>query len=152
MPNSLLHFLLSVLTLVIGGALEELFPKVAGVGFPVLLAAVQFSAVRRPVLVAALFALAAGAVEDSLSSLPVMTSASYFLSVAFLTHWLEFPRAAILLTYPCYQLWLWMWMPMLRGNVFHRVLVSVPIGLLAVVTVGAVLVWVERRAAIDEAG
>lgn len=152
MSNSLLHLLLSVVTLVIGGALEELFPKVAGVGFPVLLAAVQFAAVRRPVLVAALFALAAGAVEDSLSSLPVMTSASYFLAVSLLTHVLDFPRAAILLTYPCYQLWLWLWMPMLRGNVFHRVLVAAPIGLLAVLAVAAALVWVERRAAVDEAG
>ena len=44
-----------------------------------------------------------------LLSLPVMTSASYFLAVAALIRWSGFPRAAIVLTYPAYQLWLAAW-------------------------------------------
>ena len=152
MKNNILQFLLCILTLVVGAAAEDLFPKIGGIGFPVLLAAVQFSAVRRTTFAMVVFAIAAGAVEDALSSLPVMTSVSYFLAVATLTRWLAFPRAVIILTYPFYQLWLWLWVPWFDCNVFHRILIALPVGLLAVFAVGIVLAWAERSAAIDEAG
>lgn len=152
MRNSPLIFVFSVLTLVIGAALEEIFPKVADVGFPVLLVAVQFMAARRPAFAAAVFAVAAGAMEDAVSSLPVMTSVSYFLAVTALVKWSEFPRGAIVLTYPFYQVWLWLWVSFPGFNVFRRVLVSLPVGIFAAFVTGAVLVWAERRAALDEEG
>lgn len=152
MRNSALHLVFAVLTLVLGAAAEELLPKMLGVGFPVLLAAVQFMAVRRPALAAALFAIAAGAVEDAISSLPVMTGASFFLPLAFLTRWSGLPRGVALLSYPLFQLWLGIWVPGLQGNVFHRILMAVPVAVATAWAVGAVLVWAERGAALDEEG
>lgn len=150
--NSLLQVLFAVLTLVLAAATEDLSPKFASVGFPVLLSAVQFMAVRRRTLAAVAFAIAAGVMEDALSSLPVMTSASYFLGVAAVSRWLEFPRAVTVLTYPFYQAWLWMWVPEIGGNIFRRMLVALPMGLFAAFAVGALLALAERRSAIDEAG
>lgn len=140
------------MTLLLGGAAEELLPKVAGMGLPVLLAAVQILAYRRATAVAMLFALAAGGLEDALSSLPVMLSASYFLLVAAVTRWTELPRAAILLTYPGYQVWLEVWTNGFGGGVFYRILLAIPMGIVTVVAVGALLIWAEGKAAIDEAG
>ena len=142
----------AVLTLVLGAAAEELLPKPLGVGFPVLLAAVQFWAMSGFPLSMALYALAAGAVEDSLSSLPVMTSASYFLAVAAVVRWSELPRGAIVLTYPIYQIWLWIWIPSLQGNAFHRILMALPVGLAAAFAVWAVLAAVKRGGGVDEEG
>lgn len=149
MSNNFLKFVFAALALVLGGALEELCPKFAGVGFPVLLAAVQFMAARRKMLDMAAFAIVAGAMEDALSSLPMMTSVSYFLAVAALTRRLDVPRAAIVLTYPIYQIWLRLWVPALQGNVFSRALVALPVGLVAAFAVGAALAWAERRAALE---
>ena len=142
----------AILTLVLGAAAEELLPKPLGVGFPVLLAAVQFWAMSGFPLSMALYALAAGAVEDSLSSLPVMTSASYFLAVAAVVRWSELPRGAIVLTYPIYQIWLWIWIPSLQGNAFHRILMALPVGLAAAFAVWAVLAAVKRGGGVDEEG
>ena len=142
----------SLLTLVIGGALETVFPKPLGVGIPVLLVAAQFMASRQTTMSMALFAIAAGAVEDALSSLPVMTSASYFLVVAMLTRWSGLPRGTTVLTYPLYQLWLRIWVSGLQGNIFHRILVAVPIGLATAFAVSAALTWLSGKVAIDEEG
>ena len=78
MGNSLLQFVFALGVLCLGGAAEDMLPKVAGVGFPVLLSAVLVMATRRPIVPAVLFAVAAGACEDALSSLPLMTSPSTF--------------------------------------------------------------------------
>lgn len=150
MRNSLLHLVFSIMLLVVGAAVEDLSPKFCGVGLPVLLVAVQVMAARRTALAMALFAVAAGAVEDSISSLPAMTSASYFLVVAVLVRWSGLPRGTIVLTYPFYQLWLKLWVSGLAGNIFHRVLVALPVGLVAAFAVGAVLIGLERGAALDE--
>jgi len=92
--------------LVVGGALEELLPKFWGYGVPLLLAASVLVSVRaRPVAVI-LFAIAAGAFEDSLSGLAPLTSASFFTVVAVLTRWTRIPKAALVLSYPAYLLWL----------------------------------------------
>ena len=152
MKNGNLHFLFAVLALVVGAAAEELLPKPAGVGFPVLLAAVQVMAVRRAPVEMSLFAIAAGAAEDAVSSLPVMTSASFCLSVAVVTRWAGFPRGMIALSYPLYQLWLRLWGVGLADNVFDRLLVSVPIGLVTALAVAAVLSWAERRVSLDAEG
>ena len=70
MKSDFVQFVIALLVLAFGGAVEELAPKVLGVGVPVLLIASVFFATRRTPFVALLFALAAGAVEDSLSGLP----------------------------------------------------------------------------------
>jgi len=132
------------------GTAEELIPKFFGVGFPFLLASVQHAAATRPLPAFVVLAVAAGACEDALSSLPPMTSVSFFLATAALVRWCDLPRTAILLTFPIYQLWLALWIPSLGGGVFARLLLSVPLGLVTALVTTALLTAVERKAAIDE--
>lgn len=150
MKNSLVHFILGLLVVTVLGAAEELAPKVLGVGFPFLLAAVQHAATRRPVPAFVVFALAAGAFEDALSDLPPMTSVSFFLVTAALVRWSNLPRSAILLTFPVYQLWLALWIPALGGSVFSRILLSIPFGLVTALATTLILTLAERKAALDE--
>ena len=152
MANSVIVLVLSVLSLVLGAGAETLLPKVLGVGFPVLLASVQFVAMRRPAATAVLFALAAGAMEDSLSSLPALTSASYFLALAVLVRWSKMPYAAALFAYPVYQMWLFVWTGRSGGGVFGHILLALPLGVVTTLAAEMVLGWAERRAAVDEEG
>ena len=99
-----------------------------------------------------MFAIAAGALEDALSALPPATSVSYFLGLAALVRWAGMPRVATLLTYPAYQVWLFVWTSGLGGEVFGRVLLALPVGLVTAIAVGLVLGWIERKAAMDELG
>ena len=150
--NRRLQIVLSLIVLVFGCALEELLPKFAGVGFPILLVAVQTVASRRPVAMSVLFALAAGAAEEAISGLPAMTAVSFTLAVAMLIRISALPRGAAALTYPLFQLWLYIWVPAMQGNVFSRILLALPIGLLTAFAVQAVLSWLEGKAAVDEQG
>jgi len=136
----------------LGCAAEEMLPKPFGVGFPVLLAAVQFFASRRPLPAALIFAAAAGAVEDALSSLPAMTSVGYFSATALLVRRTGFPRLAIAMTYPAYQLWLRLWVPGIGGGVFHRTLVALPLGVATAVAVAWLLFAAQKKGAIDVQG
>ena len=142
----------SVLVLVLGAGAEVVLPKALGVGFPVLMSAVQFSAARRPAVPAAVFAIAAGAMEDALSVLPPLTSVSYFLGLAAFVRWSGIPRLAMLFAYPAYQVWLSVWTSAPGGEVFGRVLLALPVGLAAAVAAWLVLGWVERKAAMHEQG
>ncbi len=142
---------LALMVLVFGGAAEELLPKVAGVGFPVLMSATVFFAMRRSSLPMVLFAIAAGGMEDALCSLPLMTSVSFFLALAALARWSSFPHGALVMAYPLYQLWLWIWTGGANGGLYGRALVALPFGLATALATWAVLSWAERRAAVDEA-
>ena len=142
----------SLVVLCLGGGAEELLPKMLGVGFPVLLVSVQVMAVRGPLVAAMLFAVCAGGLEDALSSLPPMTSVSFFLLAMAFVRRVDMPCAASLLTYPAYQVWLFAWTGGLGGGVFGRILVSVPVGAATAFAVGWAICLVERRAAIDEQG
>lgn len=152
MVNDVVTFVFAVVALVLGSGAETLLPKFLGVGFPVLLTMVQFMAARRTAAAAVVFALAAGAMEDALSALPAATSASFFLLLAALVRWAGMPRAATLLTYPAYQAWIYVWTDRAGGGVFSRVLLALPVGLATALVVGAVMVWAEREAAVDEKG
>ena len=152
MRNSLLVLAFSLVVLCAGAGAEELLPKILGVGFPVLLASTQVFAVRCPLAAAMLFALAAGGIEDSLSSLPPMTSASFFLlSMAFARR-ADLPHAAAFLTYPAYQVWLSAWTGGVGGGVFGRILVALPVGAVTAFAVGWTIRMAERRAALGEQG
>ena len=141
------------LVLVFGGAAEELLPRFLGVGFPVLLAASQWFAVRRcGAIQPLLFALAAGAMEDALSSLPAMTGSGFFVLWAAAVRWVRLPRGAMLLAYPIFQVWLYLWVAGLQGGIFNRLLLALPLGLATEFAAGAALVWVAGKAAIDEQG
>ena len=140
------------MVLCLGASAEELLPKLLGVGFPVLLASVQVVAVRRPIAAAMLFAIAAGGAEDALSSLPPMTSVSFFLLAMAFARRTGLPCAAALLTYPAYQVWLSAWTGGVGGGVFGRILMALPVGAATAFAAGWVLRTAERRAALGEQG
>ena len=100
MRNSFLALAFSLVVLCLGAGAEELLPKALGVGFPVLLMAAQVVAVRWSLAAAMVFAVAAGGLEDALSSLPPMTSVSFFLLAVALVRRSDLPLAASLRTYP----------------------------------------------------
>jgi len=150
--NNSLRFLLALLVLVIGAALEELLPKFFGVGFPVLLMSVPVFAVRPPWALPVLFALAAGGAEDALSTLPYMTSASFFFLLATVVRWTHLPHLVAPFAYPIYQLWLGIWGIGLTGSIYLRILLAIPIGFFVYLVVWSVITFIERRAGADEAG
>ena len=151
MKSEFIQLVISLAALVVGGAAEEMLPKVAGVGFPFLMAAAVFIAMRLGVPGTVMFAVTAGAVEDSLSGLPLATSSSFFLAVAALARWSEFPHGALVLAYPLYQWWLLVWTGGAYGVLFNRILVALPLGLVSAVAAWSALAWLERRASVDEA-
>jgi len=149
--SEFLQFVFCLIALVLGGAAEELLPKFCGVGFPVLMALTAVVAVRKPAPAMVLFALAAGAFEDALSSLPTMTSPCLFLAVAVLAHKTRFAKTALIAAYPLYQLWLKFIVPGLSGSLGTRFLVAFLIAAVTVFAVELLWAWTERKAALDEA-
>jgi hypothetical protein len=140
------------MTLSLGGALEELLPKFIGVGFPALFAASAYFAAKRPPVEGLLFALIAGAAEDSLSSLPFATSMSFFAAAAVLVQRLRLPPALAPFLYGAYQLWLWVWLgSTMDGSVFSRAVAALPAGAAATFAAFWILSWADRKGAVDEA-
>lgn len=150
MKSEIVQFVFCLLVIVLGGAAEELLPKFLGVGFPVLLSAVVLLTSRRTIPFLVLFAIAAGAFEDALSGLPMATSACFFLMCAAVSRIPVVPREVFVLFYPAYQLWLHVWDSGLRGSIFGRLLLALPIGILTMVAMRLVLTWAERKAAVNE--
>lgn len=150
--SALVQYVFALVTLVAAAACEELFPKVLDVGFPVLLAGAFYFGMRAPRTLFILFALAAGGAEDALSSLPFLTSASFFLTLAALVRLTQLPYVIAPLAFPAYQLWLCIWTTDLSGSVFSRVFLSIPLGALTIAAVAYLLSAIERKAAIDEEG
>ena len=150
MIGSLVQIVLAILVLVSGAALEEMLPRVFGVGVPVLLSSVLFLSVRQAGSSALTFAVVAGAVEDALSALPPMTSVSYFLAAALLLRRFGSAWFAPAAAYAGYQVWLSVWVAHIGGDVFKRVLLACPVALLAALAVNAALSWLSRKAAADE--
>lgn len=151
MKNNLTLILLSWIAIVFGCAAEELLPKVAGVGFPVLMSAVVAAAPRREWFSLVVFAVAAGGAEDAVSSLPVMTSPVFFLAVAALVRRWELPAGAGGAFYPLYQVWLALWPSGVEGPLFVKILTALPLGAVTLWATGSVGRWLERKAAADEA-
>ena len=150
MIGRVVQFVLAVLILVSGAALEEMLPRIFGTGVPVLLAAALFLSVRRAGPFALAFAVVAGAVEDALSALPPMTSVSYFLAAAFLLRRLGSAWFVPAVAYAGSQVWLSVWVVRIGGDVFNRVLLACPVGLATAFAVHVALAWLYRKAAVDE--
>ena len=148
--SEIVQIVLSLLVIVLGGAAEELLPKFLGVGFPILLSAAILFTSRRTIPFHLHFSIAAGAVEDALSGLPMATSASFFLACAAVSRLPVVPREVLVLAYPFYQLWLNIWEPGLDGGIFGRLLLALPIGILTMIAMRLLLVWAERKAAVNE--
>ena len=154
MKSDFVQIAFAGIALVVGGALEELLPKVYGVGAPVLLMAALFVAYRRPRLVAVLFALAAGAMEDALAARAPGLGSNLLLF--FVLAWAvnrsrTVPVLWAALVYPCCQLLFFVdrFFDGRGGEVCLRFLVAIPLGAVTAAATGAALVWLERRAALD---
>lgn len=149
MKSDFVLMALGFFTLAIGGAAEEMLPKILGVGFPVLLTAALFHAPRRSVAAMAFFVVAAGAVEDAISGLPLFTSIAFFALAASAVRWLGQAPATAALAFPVYQIWLWMWCSKLEGGLFTRLLVALPVGAFAQFVLWPFFAWLEERGALD---
>lgn len=152
MNKDLPHLAIGLLALVFGGAAEELLPKIAGVGFPFLLMASIYMAANRAPWPMFLFAAAAGALEDGLSSLPFAASIAFFSLVAAFLYWTDLVRCTFAFAFPAYQLWLRMWTGGLDGGVFARLLLSIPVGAATAAATWQILQWLDRKGAVDEHG
>ncbi len=151
MKNNVTLIVLAAFAIVFGCAAEEMLPKAAGMGFPVLLSVVLATAPRRDWFSLAVFAVAAGGAEDAISSLPMMTSPVCFLAVAaFVRRW-ELPPAVTSAAFPFYQLWLALWPSGVEGSLFVRMSISLCTGAATLWVVSHACLWIERKAAVDEA-
>lgn len=150
MPNKRIQLVIALTTVVAATALEELTPPFFGVGMPFLLVCAMTVACRRIAVASVFFAVAAGACEDAVSSLPPLTSVGFFLAAALTVRKLPMPGAAAFFAYPLYQLWLAVWIPDLNGGVFVRTLSAVPVGALTAALTVPVLAWLDRKAGVDE--
>ena len=150
MISSAVQFALYALVLVSGAAFEEMIPRVFGVGVPVLLMSALFLSVHQAGPSVLAFAVVAGAVEDVLSALPPMTSASYFLATALLLRRLGSAWFVPVAVFAGYQIWLSVWVVSIGGDVFKRVLLACPVGLATAFAVEVALGWLCRKAAADE--
>ncbi len=147
MKGNVVQFVFIALSLVVGAALEDMLPSVATVGVPVLLGISLFCAMttRSPVWILA--ALAAGAMEESIASLPAATAMVFFLASALAVRLFREPVAWAVVTYPAYQVWLGI---ILGGSgSFGRVLVSVPMGTVVLLLSYAVMSRIWRKAGAD---
>ena len=63
--NEVIQLVIALMALCIGGAAEELLPKIAGVGFPFLMASSVFMAMSLHTSATVMFAVAAGAIEEA---------------------------------------------------------------------------------------
>lgn len=147
-----LQILLFLQVFLLGGSLEEMLPKYFGIGLPLLFASLFHFSSRSSSFLLVAFALAAGAMEDALSALPLMTSGSFFVLSALFFHFVRLPWFVAGCSYSCYQLWLGLWLPDLGGEIFLRLFVALPIGMLTFFALTLLLGSLERRFGINDIG
>lgn len=147
--NSIAKFALAAIAIITASVLEEMMPKIFGVGAPFLLMAALYAAERGRAVDSLLFAIACGAAEDAISNLPVMTSVSYFAFAVILARRAKMPLMVAALAFPAYQIWLWMWLTGLGNTIFNRVLIAIPAGIATGVVTVLAGVWLERKAALE---
>lgn len=151
MKRDIVHLVYSLVVLVVSCTVEECIPGIFGVGVPVLLAAAIYCAINRKPVEGVLFALAAGAAEDSLASLPLAASVSFFVIVSAIIRGFKLPSPVAFVVYPLYQFWVWIWLgSAIEGNILLRILAAFPVGAITVCLVWAFLRWFDGKAALNE--
>lgn len=150
MKSEVVQLAIALGALVFGGAAEEMLPKLPGVGFPVLLMASIYMAKKRGTWQMFMFAAAAGAMEDALSSLPWATSMSFFCIAAAFVRTTGLEWSAYVCAYPVYQLWIRMWCATLEGGIYSRFLLAIPMGLATAAAVFWALDRLDRKGAVCE--
>lgn len=149
MKRAVAAFAVAMFALVVCGAAEGCAPKPWGTGLPFLLAASLRFAARRPAAEGFTFAAAAGAFEDSLSSLPFAVSVSFFAASAALARRFGHGPLQAALLWCAFQAWLWIWTGSASGGVFARVPAALPAGFLAALLVEPALAALDRKAALE---
>ena len=146
MKGSVVQFAFIVLALAVGGALEDMLPAFGSVGTPVLLgAALFFALTRTPVWMIA--AVAAGALEEAVASLPPATAIVFFAAVAAAVRFFREPLVWIVAAYPAYQAWLGLVAD--GSGAISRVLLAFPVGVVSLAAVTALLSLAWRKAGAD---
>jgi len=147
--DNVVKLVFTVLALVAGSALEELLPHPGGVGVPLLMGYALFAAEKWHVFAMITVAVAAGGCEDALSSLPYLSSMTFFLLSGAAVRWSRSPVACAVTAYPAYQLWL-----ALLGNgglaaALPRFVWALPIGAATIPLVKKLCVKAAERAGIE---
>lgn len=150
MKDEVVQFVFILVAIVIAAAAEELLPSFFGIGFPVLLSVVMLIASRVNVLPGVMSAVAAGAFEDALSSLPPMSSICFFTIAALVSRKAYFPRPFLLAVFPAYAVWTSMCKAGPIGDALVSLMLSLPLGAVAFVIVLLVLTWAGGKAGFDE--
>jgi len=127
------------------GALEEAMPRIYSVGFPFLMMAALILGCVRTLTGAVLLSVLAGTMEDALSVLPLTTTTSFLLLVVLCARAWPTPCLVPILAYPAYQLWLVVWTDLPAGELWSRLLVSVPVAAVTVLIMRPILLTCERR-------
>ena len=144
MKSSVVQFAFIVLSLAVGAALEDLLPPVFGLGVPVLLGAAVFFAVETRAPVWLIAAVAAGALEESVAALPPATAIVFFAALATAVRFFRGTLAWTFAAYPAYQIWI----GLVAGGsgAVSRIVLSLPVGALALAAVVSVLSVSWRKA------
>ena len=147
MKGSVVQFAFIVLALAVGGALEDMLPAFGSVGTPVLLGAALFFALKTRTPVWMIAAVAAGALEEAVASLPPATAIVFFAAVAAAVRFFREPLVWIVAAYPAYQVWLGL---VAEGSgAISRVLLAFPVGVVSLAAVTALLSLAWRKAGAD---
>lgn len=144
MKSDIVQFAFIILSLVVCAALEDMLPAIGPVGVPMLLSLTLFLATvtRSPEWI--LSAIAAGALEESIASLPAATAIVFFAAAALAVRFFREPVLWSVILYPAYQIWLGI---IIGGSgAFGRVIVSIPVGAVVMLLLYAALVRIWRKA------
>ena len=147
MKGNLVQFAFIVVAIVLGGALEDMLPSIGSLGVPMLLALAVFFAVetRTPIWIMA--AVAAGAFEEAICSLPPGSAIVFFAAIAVAIRFFREPVVWIAIAYPSYQVWLALVADGMGAP--GRILLSVPVGAAFLAVALVVLPWLWRKAGVD---
>lgn len=147
MKNDIVRFVFILGVLVCAGTAEVMLPDIGGVGFPLLLTVALLAAEVWSSRFWVLTALAAGALEDALCSLPFAASISFFLTAAFAARLSSAPGAVTVLAYPLFQLWAGILSP--GGNSFARFALAFPVSALTVALAAPLFRYLRGKAGVD---
>ena len=147
MKNNIVQFAFIVVAIVLGGALEDMLPAIGSLGFPILLSLAVFFAVETRMPIWIMSAVAAGAFEEAICSLPPGSAMVFFAAIAVAIRFFREPVVWIAVAYPSYQVWLALVSD--TAGASGRILLSVPVGAVCLAMAFAVLSRLWRKAGAD---
>ena len=147
MKGNLVQFAFIVVAIVLGGALEDMLPSIGSLGLPILLSLAVFFAVETKMPIWIMAAVAAGAFEEAIYSLPPGSAMVFFAAIAVAIRFFREPVVWIAAAYPAYQVWLALVAD--GAGASGRILLSVPVGAVFLSLAFVVLPRLWRKAGAD---